>query len=192
MKIIGVTGKSGSGKTTFAELLAKKLKCQHIDIDKIGHQALFQAEILDELCNRFGKGILDENGKINRKKIGDIVFTQRHKMQELSDLTWEYMQKVLDGILLGEDSVIVLDWILLPHSKYWHMCDTKILVRSNDIKRKQKVLERDNISSEYFDKRDSASIDYSEIKVDFIFENDYSKQTIERMIKKVEQDSLRC
>lgn len=184
MKIIGVTGKSGSGKTTFAELLAKKLKGKYIDIDKIGHQALFQKEILDELCNRFGREILDANGNLDRKKIGEIVFIKRNKMKELSDLTWEYMQKVLDGILLGEDSVIVLDWILLPHSKYWKMCDTKILVRSNDTKRKQKVLERDNISSEYFDKRDSASIDYSEIKFDFIFENDYSKQTIERMIKK--------
>ena len=37
MRIIGVTGKSGSGKTTFASLLAKELKCKHIDIDKIGH-----------------------------------------------------------------------------------------------------------------------------------------------------------
>ena len=70
MKIIGITGKSGSGKTTFASSLSKKIKCKHIyiDIDKIGHQALLQPDIVDKLCNTFGNEILDEKGKIDRKK----------------------------------------------------------------------------------------------------------------------------
>lgn len=87
MNVIGITGKSGSGKTTFASLLAKELKCKHIDIDKIGHEAIFRPEILDTLCEKFGTEILDEHGKLDRKKMGDIIFTQRHKMKELSDLT---------------------------------------------------------------------------------------------------------
>lgn len=83
MKVIGITGRSGSGKTTFASLLAKKLNCKHIDIDKIGHLALYRPEVLDILCKKFGTEILDENGNLDRKKMGDIVFTQRHKMKEL-------------------------------------------------------------------------------------------------------------
>lgn len=77
MKIIGITGKSGSGKTAFASLLAQKLHCNYIDVDKIGHMALYRPEILDELCKKFGDGILDENGNLDRKKVGNIVFTRK-------------------------------------------------------------------------------------------------------------------
>lgn len=185
MEIIGITGKSGSGKSTFASLLSQKLKCKHIDIDKIGHEALFQPEILNTLCDKFGTGILDENGNVDRKKMGDIVFTQRHKMNELSDLTWAYMKKTLDEILSKSDEIIILEWILLPHSKYWKKCNSKILVTSDDTKRRNKVLERDNISEEYFNKRDSASIDYTPFKFDYILENDYQQQTMNEMIERI-------
>lgn len=190
MKIIGITGKSGSGKSTFASLLAQKLECQHIDIDKVGHQALFQPDILATLCDKFGTEILDKDGNIDRKKMGDIVFTQRHKMNILSDLTWNYMQQTLDNILLQKNGMIVLEWILLPHSKYWNNCNSKILVTSNDIMRKDKVLQRDNISEEYFAKRDSASIDYYPYKFDYIFENDYQPQTMNRMIEKIRKQFI--
>lgn len=63
MKVIGVTGKSGSGKTTFATLLSQKLNCKYIDIDKIGHESLVQADILKELCKIFGTEIVDNNRK---------------------------------------------------------------------------------------------------------------------------------
>lgn len=185
MKVIGITGKSGSGKTTFASLLSKKLNCRYIDVDKIGHQATSDPEILKALCNKFGTGILDENGNIDRKKLGAIVFTQDKNMKELEKLTWDYMKKILDSILSQEDEVIILDWMLLPKTDYWNKCDLKILVTADDVKRKNKVLERDKISGEYFDKRDSASINYSIFEFDYIFQNDYQIQTMNEMIEKV-------
>lgn len=182
MEIIGVTGKSGSGKSTFASLLSEKLNCKYIDIDEIGHQSLSQPDILYKLCDKFGTEILNENGNLDRKKIGNMVFSDKDKMKELEFLTWDYMQKTLDAILLQDDEIVVLDWILLPQSIYWNKCNLKILVTSNDTDRKNKVLERDNISSEYFDKRDSASINYSYFSFDYIFENDYNLQNINNMV----------
>lgn len=182
MKIIGITGKSGCGKTTFASLLAKKLDCKYIDIDKIGHKAIIQPKISQALCEKFGNGILDENGNINRKKLGNIVFDKKDKMQILTDLTWEYMQKQLDHILSLDDEIVIFEWMLLPISKYWDQCDCKILIKSNYETRKNFVLKRDNISEEYFDKRDSSSIDYSQVTFDYIFENDYQPETMDRIL----------
>lgn len=145
MKIIGITGKSGSGKSTFASLLSKKLSCQHIDIDKIGHHALSQPKIINSLCNEFGSQILNEDGSINRKRLGFIVFENSNKMKILKDLTYVYMQKCLDDILLQDNEFIVLEYILLPLTKYWDICDLKILVTANYMQRKKKVIERDNI-----------------------------------------------
>lgn len=185
MKIIGITGKQGSGKTTFSSLLSQKLNCQHIDIDKISHKALTQPEIIDALYNEFGSEILNNDKSINRKNLGSIVFAQKDKMKILEDLTYDYIQKCLDNILLQNNDFIILDYILLPRTKYWNKCDFKILVKSNDIQRKKQVLKRDNISEEYFSKRDLSCPNYSNINFDYIFENDYKNQTINKIFEKL-------
>ena len=192
MKVIGITGKTGSGKTKFASLLAKKINCQHIIVDLIGHEALFNPKILNDLCDKFGKGILDKSGKIDRKKVGEIVFAQKDKMQELTDLTWGYMKKELNSILSQDEKFVILDWVLLPDTEYWDKCDFKILINSENIERKNKVLERDNISEEYFQKRELAGVDYSRFKFDYIFKNNYQIDTINesvaRVINKIEKE----
>lgn len=191
MKIIGITGKSGSGKTSFASSLAKTLNCTYIDIDKIGHKAIYEPKISKTLCERFGQQILDEYGNIDRKRLGNIVFSSKDRMDELTEVTWTYMQHQLDDILLQNNNIIVLEWLLLPISKYWGKCNFKILVKANNIQRKNKVMERDNISEEYFEKRDSSSIDYSTYKFDYIFENNYSKETMDRVIYKIKEQIMK-
>lgn len=182
MKIIGITGKSGSGKSTLTELLTKKMTCNSVNIDKIGHKATSNHEISKKLCHVFGNEILGEDGNIDRKKLGSIVFSSKEKMDLLTDITWDYMQKSMDKILAEESGeIIILEWALLPISKYWEKCDTKILMQSDDTERKNKVIERDHISEEYFLKRDEGCIDYTPYDFDFIFENDYKLKTMEEM-----------
>ena len=156
----------------------------HIDYAKIKNVGKLKKMSKKQL-KQIKKTRIDKNGNVDRKKIGEIVFAQRYKMEELSDITWGFMQQQLNYILSQDEDIIILEWILLPNSKYWELCEHKILVKSNDIVRKNKVIARDNISEEYFNKRDSASIDYSDIQFDCIFENDYQEQTMNRMINRL-------
>lgn len=183
MKLIGITGKTGTGKSTIATALAQKLDGRYVDIDKIGHQATSDPHIAKKLCDIFGNALLDSNGTINRKKLGTIVFSDTDKMQILTDITWEYMEQELDKILLQKQQYFIFDWALLPKVKFWDMCDFKILVTSDDTMRKKRILERDHISEEYLEKRESATLNYSKLSFDFTFNNDYTKESMNGFIK---------
>ena len=107
-------------------------------------------------------------------------------MNILTDITWEYMQNILDEILKKEEKdVIILEWALLPISKYWDKIDIKILMKANDEQRKNIVINRDKITEEYFLKRESNSINYSNYKFDYIFENNYIIEKMEQMMEKI-------
>lgn len=183
MNLIGITGKTGTGKSTIATILAQKLNGIYVDIDKIGHKATSDPIITQKLCNIFGDGLLNKDGNIDRKKLGTIVFSDTNKMQILTDITWEYMEQELDKILLQKQQYFIFDWALLPKVKYWDMCDMKILVTSDDNIRKKRILERDHISEEYLQKRESAVLDYSTLSFDYIFNNDYTEETIDSFAK---------
>lgn len=169
--IIGITGKSGVGKSTHAEKFAKENGCFVIHIDDIGHKVLESDDIKNKLLELFGEDSV-VNGLVDRKYIGDLVFANRHLYKSLSDIVWNSMKNEID-ILLNSHSNVILDWILLPHTHYWKMCDKKILVVADESERKVRVMSRDNISTEYLAKRDSAGINYDSIEFDEIIENKY-------------------
>lgn len=185
MKIIGITGKSGSGKSTLTKLLSERWQCNSVNIDKIGHKATSNEEILKKLCKVFGNEILGHDRTIDRKKLGNIVFSSKEKMDILTDITWGYMQEILDEILKEESKTVILEWALLPISKYWEKCDVKILIKANDEERKEKVMQRDHISEEYFLKRDSGSIDYTPYEFDYVLNNDYKPETMEEIVNTI-------
>ena len=169
--IIGITGKSGSGKSTYAKNLAKENGYHVIHIDEIGHKVLESDYVKNKLIEIFGKDSV-VSGTVNRKYIGDLIFTQRHLYQNLSDLVWEDMKAEINKELTSYPNVI-LDWLLLPHTHYWKMCDKKILIIADENERKRRVMARDNISAEYLNKRDAAGINYDGIEFDEIKENYY-------------------
>lgn len=169
--IIGITGKSGSGKNYFAEnLMRLNENIVHIDIDLIGHNVFEIYEIKQNIIKCFGDNILTNN-KIDRKKLADIVFNSRHEHQKLSDITWDYMQKEIDEIISDKSNDYILNWILLPHTKYFKMCDVKYLIERNDEDRVNAILKRDKISIDKIQERDNNSIAYNHNDFNFVINN---------------------
>lgn len=164
--IIGITGKSGSGKSTYARQIAEENGFCVVHIDNVSHGIMDLPTIKAKLIDIFGDEVI-KDGDVDRKYLGDLVFENRHLYKEMSDLIWDMMKHRIDHILLTHENVI-LDWILLPHTHYWKMCDTKILMVADEEDRKNRVMARDNISAEYLSKRDSAGINYNDIEFDQI------------------------
>ena len=183
-KIIGITGKSGSGKSTVAKKIGEVIpNSTVIEVDTIGHEALCRPNILENLIVLFGSEILDDLGNVDRKKLGNIVFAERKKMKELSSVTYTYItQKIAQIIDEAHNGVVILDWILLPVDPAWQKCDFKILIETDPKLRKEKVILRDNISESYFNAREKTSIEYDKSQFDFVFSNDYSFDTLENIV----------
>lgn len=180
--IIFITGKSGSGKSTFAKLLAKKLRYKYIDVDDIGHKIYECPQIMKKAYHLFGEEINNEFGEFDRKRLGQVVFGERQskKVKTFNDLTWEYMKKLIDQELVDNS---IVDWILLPQTKYWANFALKILIKSKDEElRFKKLMLRDNITQEYVKLRDRASIEYNESEFDFVFDNNYNDVELQKNV----------
>lgn len=180
--LIGLCGKSGSGKSTISNYLKEEIGAIHCDIDKIGHYVLTLPNVQRNLIDSFGIEIY-ENDKINRKKLGKIVFNSIDKMKLLEQITWKYMEIEIDKIINeNKDKIIILDWQLLPKTKYLNLCDLKILIDIPYEIRKQRIFKRDNINEEKIEEREKASITYNKNDFDYVF-NTNANEHIKRLVK---------
>ena len=93
------------------------------------------------------------------------------------------MQIEIDKFLIeNKDKIIILDWLLLPISKYFDKCDVKVLLDIPYEVRKERAIKRDNITEEAFDLREKASISFDINKFDYVI-NDNNNLEIKRLVK---------
>ena len=91
MKIIGITGNSGSGKSTISKLISKNYEAKIIDADKIAKEMTKNnGEYLQAIRQAFGNDVI-KNNEFDRKKLADIVFLNRAEKEKLDGLTFEYV-----------------------------------------------------------------------------------------------------
>ncbi len=94
-KVIGLTGGIGSGKSTVAKYLAE-LGAKVIYSDDVGHDAFLSGSpMYDDVVKEFGKGILGPDGEIDRKKLGQVVFNNRERLDRLNNIMWPRMKEMV-------------------------------------------------------------------------------------------------
>ena len=95
MIVIGLTGGIGSGKSTVAQFLSE-LGAVLLNADEVGHEAYQpHTETWQELVNTFGSGILQTNGEIDRKKLGEIVFSAPQALTNLNHIVHPRMFRMM-------------------------------------------------------------------------------------------------
>ena len=97
--IICLCGRSNSGKGTIAKTFTYlDNNILHLDIDKVAHHVNDKEEVKEELVDTFGTTVIT-NGKVNRKKLGSIVFNDKDEMKKLEAITWKHMEKEIDNYI---------------------------------------------------------------------------------------------
>lgn len=169
--ILGVTGKSGSGKTTFSEKTSSILGMKHLKIDDVCKLAI-EKLIIEEnsWLDAFNiRKNYEDLRFIDTKKIGDFIFNDRDKYRDFISIVWKIASKEIDECIKQNDNVI-LDYILLPKTQYWDKCNIKILLDCDLEERKERVLKRDDITEDYFNLREKASIEYEDFHFDYVYD----------------------
>lgn len=190
--LIGVVGKSGSGKSYLARKLSEYIENSiWVDIDKIGHSSLTDNNIKENLVNYFGVKILD-NGVIDRKKLSNIVFNNKEALNYLNNLTEGYIKSQINNIiLLNKNKTVILDWALLAETDFFELCDIKILVQASKDLRAERVIKRDSVDINKFEAREKASYSYDNLDFDFVLENN-EQLDITRTVNKIYEKSYIC
>jgi len=146
--VLGLTGGTGCGKSV-AALYFKEHGAHIIDADAIsrmimqpGHAALV------EVAANF-PGVLRQDGTLDRKKLGKIVFSDEKKLNKLNAVTHKYIIAEIEAELAAHHDVFtVIDAPLLFETNLDRLCDACLCVLADSTTRKKRIMARDGLTEE--------------------------------------------
>ena len=189
MKIFALTGGSGVGKTNVARLMREN-GFYIIDADEVGHKVTdYGTQCFDELVATFGTEIINEDGSLNRKKLGKLVFGNESKLKSLNSITHHYILLEIKRMLknIEEYEYVGIDGAVILGSEIEKLCQFVVVVDARSDIRLNRIKERDKISDADAKKRLSSQPDgafYRE-RADYIIENNGAFEELESKVKKV-------
>ena len=169
--IIGITGGSGCGKTTALNVI-KGLGGLVLDCDAIYHSLLkTDTQMLSAIEDRFPSTV--ENGTLNRKKLGTIVFADKKALLDLNAITHGAVKKEVLRQLESNPRLAAIDAIGLFEGGLAELCDVTVAIIAPEEDRVRRLMARDGISEEYARNRITAqhSEDWFRAHCDYILEN---------------------
>lgn len=191
MRIIGLTGGSGTGKGTFAALLRDK-GAGWVDADAVYRTLCAEnREMLAALDAAFG-GVLDENGALDRPKLARIVFADPAKLRQLNEITLPYIRAAsLDEMRAQGDCPFVLyDAPTLFEAGADDLCERIIGVLADTEVRVQRIMARDGLDEAAARARIGAQpdADFYRTRCDYIVENNGDLADLQRQADAILKD----
>lgn len=179
MILVGVTGPIACGKTTVCNIF-REMGAILIDADKMGHEVLEEPSIKIKMLDYFGEDVLGEDGKINRSRVADIVFSNDDALDKLNEITHPLLVKRLIASVDemrsgGFPGIAVIDAAMLP---YWpeilKQLDYLILVQSPKWQRANRLIQDRGMPQEHCERRmevQEAIFDCITPQIDYIIKN---------------------
>jgi dephospho-CoA kinase len=195
---VGLTGGIASGKSTVAKMFVKS-GAYLIDFDGLAHEVQEPGKpAWKEVVNHFGEGILQPDKKIDRVKLGNIVFADKDKLVELNNIVHPFVYQEwharLDKLGKKEKHAIVLSDIpLLFEGNMQHLFDLTVLVLIAPEEQIRRLMARNGVSKEEAERRLKSQMPISEkIKLaNIVIDNKGSISKTEKKVRQVWQELLK-
>ncbi len=185
MKVLGICGQSGAGKTTALETL-KLLGAVVCDSDRVSREIMTPETACGrEVIAAFGDGIVSE-GRIDRRALGEIVFASPKQLEILTEITHRYiLAEIRERIEMARgrgESLFVIDAPLLFESGLDADCDLTLAVIADRELRIERITARDGITRELAEGRVDSQLSESELVrlADEVIVNNSTKDNLAR------------
>lgn len=149
-RVIGITGGIASGKSNVCNIL-KGMGYPLIDCDQINLElSKKNGPIYTAILSRFGEDYLDDNGEINRKKLGKLIFNNSAAKIVLDQVTHPIiLEEIKNQIKSVPDGLIFVEIPLLYEAKFEFLCDKIICVFLNKKDQVIRLMQREGIDEDY-------------------------------------------
>ena len=152
MKIIAITGSIGCGKTTLAKIVKNMGYCVY-DLDAWVRRLYYKKDFINIIAANFDDVV--ENCVVNKRRLRNLVFSDKNKLRELESLIHPFLKKQLKKVIrknADKNDVFFLDIALLFEMGWDKYCDLVVVANVDDDVQKQRVMSRDNVSENDFNK----------------------------------------
>lgn len=188
-KLIGLTGRTGSGKSLVREFFEEK-GYKTIDADLLARKAIESSIVKKNIIGEFGADLL-ENGGINRKKLAERAFKNNDSVKKLNSIIHPEIIVIfleeLEKLINAGESKILFDAPQLFEAKLDKICDIIIAVTADDRLRIERIVKRDKISEKTAEKR--LKIQYPDTffkeNSDYYIENNNSANELKANLEKI-------
>ena len=192
MKVIGLCGGSGSGKSAVSKIF-EKFNIPSIDTDSVYREITsYNSDCMRALALAFGESVRNGDGSLNRERMRELVFfgpnSDSNRMM-LNKITHEFVlaeteNRIKKYSLEGREAVIA-DVPLMFESGFDKRCDILIAVIAADDVRISRIMKRDNISAEQARARIATQIPSDELvkRVNFVVENNKNIEDLEKDVE---------
>ena len=187
MLVLGLTGNIGCGKSSVSNIFIKK-GIDVIDADIEARKIFDDKELLNKVFSTFGDSIKNEDGSLNRKALGNIVFNDDEKLIELNNLTHpQIKQNILSQVLKYKEQgkkIVVIDAALLIEDDYLPYIDKLVLVTCREDIQIERIKNRDNCTEEEAISRINSQMSQSEKSkfADYTIDNSNSFEELEKRV----------
>lgn len=181
---IGITGSIACGKSTVSNYLSQN-GFKVYDADKISFSLTQKPNICyNKIIEHFGTSILDINGDINRKKLGEIVFNNKKEKIVLESIIHPFVIKEIEDI---KDKLCFVEVPLLFEANLEYLFDKIIVVSSSQEKQLERLMKRNNLTEKEAIIRINSQIDIKakEAKADYVIYNNDDLETMYKDIKSI-------
>ena len=187
MLVLGLTGNIGCGKSSVSTIFMEN-NIKVVDADIVARQIFDDKNLLNEVFSTFGKSIRNQDGSLNRRALGNIVFNDDEKLILLNNLTHpKIKQKILSKVEEYKnqgEKIVVIDAALLIEDDYIPYIQKLILITCRKEIQINRIIARDNCTKEEAISRINSQMSQEEkVKfADYIIDNSNSFEELQKKV----------
>jgi dephospho-CoA kinase len=196
MKVVGLTGGIGTGKSTVSKMI-EEIGIPVIDADKISKAIVEKrSPILKKIVEEFGIEVINPDGTLNRKKLGKIVFENAEKREKLNSIMHPAVKRKIveeiSALKKAGNKICVIDVPLLIESGFTDLVHKLIVVYANESIQVKRIIERDNLTEDEAMKRIKSQMPFEEKRkyADYILDNSKSMEFTKEQLINILRDIM--